>query len=1277
MGKPAARLGDTTMHGSPLLGACATTVLIGGKPAWRGTDQHTCPIPNAPPPVCDGAPHGPGITAPIPDGGSGVVLIQGKPAARVGDLVTEPHALVPLPPPNNIVVGEFTVLIGMVGGGGPTDPNVCQTEGHPVDVVSGRLIEEVMDIERLSPVPFILRRSYSSAMQPSGDLGPGWRHNYEFSLIRSGEGLELTDENGFTMPLPRPLIGETLRQGAIRVEAPQPDEYIIWRGPNDGLHFRARSSGRLLLVGIHDGPSLAVEIAHDASQRVSTMRDRCGRLFDFEFKRNRLTRVVERSSRLAWASRVCVEYAYDDKGFLTAVKDASGAAISYQYDHGLLVQETDRSGFSFYFQYDSKKRCTTTWGDGGLLYRRLDYDDQNNLTRVTDSRGATRFYYHSGGLVNRLVHGDGASKTFVYDDQSKLTSQLDETDIGWLSQHAEQGHEIMSVTPGGGATELVYDDVGRLIETRKADGRVKRWIYDDGGRLVQLVENDIVQCQWAYNAEGDVERLRGPLGYEVRYEYDNSHRVVSIVDNNGGEVHLSYDEYSNISEVREGDDLVVGCRYDDCNRLAERTEPDGRRRQYIWTGSGMLSAVRHPDGSESRFEYRWQMRTAIHQVGGSSTSTTRYDFDNEQNLVAIHLPDRGAFRFEWDLRNRLVARHEPSGRTVTYRHDPAGRIVEETCGPFRVAYEYDPAGNLAAVVGEGGDAVRYEYDAFGKLKSGACGGHENSFTYDTNGRLIREAADGESLEYRYDELGRRLAIRPSLGVDIGFTFSVSGALHAVSAGGQPMVEYRRDTRGRIVDSHFGNGLVEHRRWDVCNRNRSLAISRRNQYLSQRSFEYDSLSRLSIISDETRGEDRFHYSRLGAVDSQSLAGTEHAQTFRLDAEQNYLDLPGGRAATYGPGDRLLDDGQHTYEYDALGRTSARVDRHGERTVYHYDFRDLMTRIDHPDGRVTRYEYDAFGRRVVKVDGHRTTFYLWDGNQLLASWTDRGEVRQFVMDPFRWAPVAQLEVQRADEASSPMVEPRFCHTDYLGAITEMTSSNGDVVWSVQYDGMGKALQRQGEPGATPLRRPGQYFDEETGYYYNRYRYYDPSTARFTTPDPTDVQGGLNLYRYPGSTTTTLDLVGLSPTALVDNNFLVSLFNADRLGLQTTAEVQAAAGQKLGVSQTAYDEFVNGEGIGGRESSQRERMLKNFGIEIVKICGAREREAYEEAYNNYRRQGLSENDARIAAHAKAKGLPLLSGDQRAFVNNGAFANASTSSITNLGADSRGADVFRIILR
>ena len=130
MGKPAARLGDTTMHGSSLMGAACMTVLIGGKPAWRMGDVHTCSIPNAPPPAGPGTPHGPGVTTTIiPDGGSGIVLIGGMLAARVGDIIIEPAALVPLPQPNAIVTGEFTVLIGMGGSAGSPSPDgTCDCE---------------------------------------------------------------------------------------------------------------------------------------------------------------------------------------------------------------------------------------------------------------------------------------------------------------------------------------------------------------------------------------------------------------------------------------------------------------------------------------------------------------------------------------------------------------------------------------------------------------------------------------------------------------------------------------------------------------------------------------------------------------------------------------------------------------------------------------------------------------------------------------------------------------------------------------------------------------------------------------------------------------------------------------------------------------------------------------------------------------------------------------------------------------------------------------------
>ena len=100
MGQPAARVGDSTTHGTPLTpGPGSANVLIGGMSAWRaGSDFHTCPLVN-PGPV----PHVGGMVSM----GSTTVLINNMPAARMGDQIMESGG-----GPNAIVTGEFTVLIG-------------------------------------------------------------------------------------------------------------------------------------------------------------------------------------------------------------------------------------------------------------------------------------------------------------------------------------------------------------------------------------------------------------------------------------------------------------------------------------------------------------------------------------------------------------------------------------------------------------------------------------------------------------------------------------------------------------------------------------------------------------------------------------------------------------------------------------------------------------------------------------------------------------------------------------------------------------------------------------------------------------------------------------------------------------------------------------------------------------------------------------------------------------------------------------------------------------
>lgn len=64
--------------------------------------------------------------------------------------------------------------------------------------------------------------------------------------------------------------------------------------------------------------------------------------------------------------------------------------------------------------------------------------------------------------------------------------------------------------------------------------------------------------------------------------------------------------------------------------------------------------------------------------------------------------------------------------------------------------------------------------------------------------------------------------------------------------------------------------------------------------------------------------------------------------------------------------------------------------------------------------------------------------------------------------------------------------------------------------KYSSFGKA-SIEVETVENNLRFPGQYYDLETGLYYNLHRNYDPATGRYLTPDPIGLEGGVNLYAY----------------------------------------------------------------------------------------------------------------------------------------------------------------------
>ena len=89
--------------------------------------------------------------------------------------------------------------------------------------------------------------------------------------------------------------------------------------------------------------------------------------------------------------------------------------------------------------------------------------------------------------------------------------------------------------------------------------------------------------------------------------------------------------------------------------------------------------------------------------------------------------------------------------------------------------------------------------------------------------------------------------------------------------------------------------------------------------------------------------------------------------------------------------------------------------------------------------------------------------------------------------------------------------YVHADHLGSPQKMTDANQALVWDAVYTPFGQVHSITGT-ATNNQRFPGQYADAETGFNYNYFRDYDPTTGRYIQSDPIGLDGGdESLYRY----------------------------------------------------------------------------------------------------------------------------------------------------------------------
>ena len=74
----------------------------------------------------------------------------------------------------------------------------------------------------------------------------------------------------------------------------------------------------------------------------------------------------------------------------------------------------------------------------------------------------------------------------------------------------------------------------------------------------------------------------------------------------------------------------------------------------------------------------------------------------------------------------------------------------------------------------------------------------------------------------------------------------------------------------------------------------------------------------------------------------------------------------------------------------------------------------------------------------------------------------------------------------------------------------NTNNQVSWDASYEAFG-ALEITTQTVVNNHRFPGQYYDQESGLYYNWNRYYDAWVGRYVTSDPIGLDGGLNTFGY----------------------------------------------------------------------------------------------------------------------------------------------------------------------
>ena len=799
---------------------------------------------------------------------------------------------------------------------------------------------------------------------------------------------------------------------------------------------------------------------------------------------------------------------YDRAGNVTRAIDPDGRATKLTYDEaGRLLSRTDAQGLTVTYTYDAAgnkvTETTTRTVDGVLrqLTSRFEYDARNRLTRTVDPLGrSTQMAYDGLGRQVSMSDALGRTTTFEFDAIGDLVKTEYPDGTTELRKYDARGDVIQVTDREGLVTKHQYDELRRLVATTLPTGGVARYVYSAGGRQLATIASDGARTDYDYDTAGRRVLTRGPavadgasglVRPEWLYEYDEVDRLVAETDPLGRREEVRYDTAARSVTARLADGTEASEFRDQWGRPKRRVDQEGRVIDFSYVGdTGWLSRVTLPPPASGQPAVSWQFE---YDEAGKRTAQidplgrrTQFAYDEVGRLRRVTLPAGEKRTLSYDLADRVTALNDYDGQTTRFEYDLADRLTRrQLADGTEVKFTYTTGGRRATAEDARG-VTSYAYDATGRMTQvDQPDAGTVQYDYDTTGRVTSIETASATSSYTYDALGRVTGVQSSTG----------------------STAYRYDLAGNLSTLEMPNGITASFAHDVRNQMTSLSYERGGSTLATFGYAYTPAGRRKTITEPGATTD-FSYDQIGRLISETRSGSlPFARQFEYDLAGNRTRTTTNGlqvVSTYDVNDRLLAAGGVSYTYDPRGNVASR-NQAGAVSTFGWTSDNRLASVTNVNG-TTAFDYDADGTRVAKSSAAGTIRYLVDS-------VNPTGLRQALEERDAGGGlVAAHQFGLGLLSSSRNNVERYALADGQASVRMLADAAGQVTDQYSYDAFGNPLADNGSTD-NDYRYNGQQLDDETGLYYLRNRYYDPTTGRFLSRDPVDGDPSmpLSLHRY----------------------------------------------------------------------------------------------------------------------------------------------------------------------